>query len=49
VSRLSREQRRKFPPVCPEFVIEVMSRSDRLKTAQKRWKNGFVPAFSSAG
>src|SRR6476619_2208502 len=22
---LSKEQRRKFPPLCPEFVIEVMS------------------------
>ena len=36
LSRLSKDQRRKFPPVCPEFVIEVMSPSDRLKTAQKK-------------
>jgi Uma2 family endonuclease len=36
LSRLSREQRRKFPPVCPEFVVEVMSPSDRLKAAQAK-------------
>jgi Uma2 family endonuclease len=33
---LPREQRRKFPPVCPEFVIEVMSPSDRLKAAKEK-------------
>ena len=33
---LSREQRRKFLPVCPEFVIEVMSPSDRLPDAIKK-------------
>src|SRR5215471_14351707 len=38
VSRLSTEQRRKFPPLCPEFVIEVMSPSDRLKAAQKKMR-----------
>ena len=36
LSRLTKEQRRKFPPVCPEFIIEVMSPSDRLKDAQKK-------------
>lgn len=36
LTRLSKEQRRKFPPVCPEFVVEVMSPSDRLKPAQKK-------------
>ena len=36
IARLSREQRRKFPPVCPEFVIEVMSPSDRLPKAKKK-------------
>jgi len=33
---LSREQRRKFPPLCPEFVIEVMSPSDHLRAAQEK-------------
>ena len=38
LSQLSKEQRRKFPPVCPEFVVEVMSPSDRLKAAQEKMK-----------
>ena len=33
---LSKDQRRRFPPVCPEFVIEVMSPSDRLKAAHEK-------------
>jgi len=36
LSGLSKEQRRKFPPVCPEFVIEVMSPSDRLPPAKEK-------------
>src|ERR1019366_9085897 len=36
LSKLSKQQRRKFPPVCPEFVIEVMSPSDRLKAAKDK-------------
>jgi len=36
IAAISREQRRKFPPVCPEFVIEVMSPSDRLRSAKEK-------------
>jgi len=36
LSMLSKKQRRQFPPVCPEFVIEVMSPSDRLRPAQEK-------------
>jgi Uma2 family endonuclease len=36
LSKLTKEQRRKFPPVCPEFVIEVMSPSDRLEAAKSK-------------
>src|ERR1700688_2523465 len=36
LQRFSREQRRKFLPLCPEFVVEVLSPSDRLKAAQKK-------------
>lgn len=36
LSKLSKEQRRKFLPVCPEFVIEVMSPSDRLPAAKRK-------------
>jgi len=36
LSQISKEQRRKFQPICPEFIVEVMSPSDRLKAAQKK-------------
>jgi Uma2 family endonuclease len=45
IAQLSKEQRRKFPPVCPEFVIEVMSPSDRLPAAMEKmeeWIRGGV-------
>lgn len=34
--QLTAEQRRKFPPVCPEFVLEVKSPSDCLKDLQAK-------------
>jgi Uma2 family endonuclease len=36
LAKLTKEQRRKFPPLCPEFVVEVMSPSDRLKDAKAK-------------
>jgi Uma2 family endonuclease len=33
---LSREQQRKFPPLCPDFVLELLSPSDNLRTAQAK-------------
>ena len=36
LDRLSLEQRKEFLRLSPEFVIEVMSPSDRLKTAQAK-------------
>jgi Uma2 family endonuclease len=33
---LSREQKRKFPPLCPDFVVELMSPSDRLSKAKAK-------------
>ncbi|MEL6780669.1 MAG: Uma2 family endonuclease, partial [Cyanobacteria bacterium J06597_16] len=30
-SQLAPEQRKKFPPVCPDFVIELRSESDALQ------------------
>ena len=36
LSKVAKEKLRKFPPVCPEFVIEVMSPSDRIKAAQEK-------------
>ena len=34
--RLSREQRKEFLRLCPEFVVEVMSPSDRLRAAKEK-------------
>jgi Uma2 family endonuclease len=45
LSKLSREQLRKFSHLIPEFVIEVMSPSDRLKAAMEKmqeWIRGSV-------
>ena len=36
LAKISKEQRRKFPRLVPEFVIEVMSPSDRLKVLQEK-------------
>ena len=33
---LSNEQREKFPPLCPDFIVELRSPSDRLSTLQRR-------------
>ena len=35
---ISREQRQKFAPLCPEFVIELRSPTDRLKTLQAKMR-----------
>ena len=34
--RLTEEERRGFPPLCPEFVIELMSATDDLATVQAK-------------
>lgn len=34
--KLTPEQRRKFPPLCPDFVIELRSPSDSLKALQEK-------------
>ncbi|NES06622.1 MAG: Uma2 family endonuclease [Okeania sp. SIO2F4] len=33
---LSQEQKEKFAPICPDFVVELMSPSDHLKTLQAK-------------
>ncbi|MBW4666374.1 MAG: Uma2 family endonuclease [Cyanomargarita calcarea GSE-NOS-MK-12-04C] len=33
---LTSEQRKKFPPLIPDFVIELRSESDRLKSLQEK-------------
>jgi Uma2 family endonuclease len=45
LAQLSKEQKQKFPHVCPEFVVEVMSPSDRLRKAKEKmewWIEGGV-------
>jgi len=45
LKKLTKQQLRKFPRLTPEFVIEVMSPTDRLKTAQEKmqeWLRGGV-------
>jgi Uma2 family endonuclease len=36
VTALTKEQKRKFPPLCPDFVVELMSPSDRLSKAKAK-------------
>jgi Uma2 family endonuclease len=36
LSKLTKRQLRRFPPLCPNFVIEVMSPNDRLKAAKNK-------------
>jgi Uma2 family endonuclease len=33
---LTPEEQEKFPPICPDFVIELRSRTDRLKPLQNK-------------
>jgi len=33
---LSKQQRDGFPPICPDFVIELRSRTDKLKPLQEK-------------
>ncbi|MBD2440265.1 Uma2 family endonuclease [Nostoc sp. FACHB-110] len=35
---LTDEQKEKFPPICPDFVIELLSPSDSLKVAQEKMR-----------
>jgi Uma2 family endonuclease len=35
---LTPEQKEKFPPICPDFVIELLSPSDSLKVVQEKMK-----------
>ncbi|MEC4814487.1 MAG: Uma2 family endonuclease [Scytonema sp. PMC 1069.18] len=35
---LTQEEKEKFPPICPDFVIELLSPSDSLTVAQEKMK-----------
>lgn len=36
--RLTSEEKEKFPPIAPDFVLELMSPTDRLKDIQEKMK-----------
>lgn len=38
-NKLSTEEKERFAPVCPEFVIEVRSKSDSIETLKTKMKN----------
>jgi Uma2 family endonuclease len=42
--QLTPEQRKKFPPLCPDFVIELRSESDTLELLQRKMQE-----YSEAG
>jgi Uma2 family endonuclease len=35
---LTQEEKQKFPPICPDFVVELLSPSDSLKVAQEKMR-----------
>ncbi len=35
---LTSEERQKFPPICPDFVIELRSKTDSLKSIKEKMK-----------
>jgi Uma2 family endonuclease len=35
---LTQEEKDGFPPICPDFIIELRSKSDRLKPLQEKMK-----------
>jgi len=48
LAQLSKEARKKFIPIVPDFVIEVMSPSDRLKSAQAKMRQWIANGVSLA-
>ncbi len=48
-NELNPEQKTKFLPLSPDFVIELISPSDSLKTLRKRWKNIKVMVYVWVG
>jgi Uma2 family endonuclease len=38
LAQLTREQKRKFTPICPDFVVELTSPSDRLSRVQQKMR-----------
>jgi Uma2 family endonuclease len=34
--KLTEQEKEKYPPICPEFIVELMSESDSLNDAKKK-------------
>jgi Uma2 family endonuclease len=49
IEKFTAEQREKFLPLCPDFVLELRSASDSLKNSQKKCANISKTALGSAG
>ena len=43
------DQRKKFAPICPDFVVELRSETDKLSALQKKWKSILKTALNSDG
>lgn len=39
---LTEEEQTKFPPICPDFVIDLISANDDLKTIQKKMQTEWI-------
>ncbi len=48
-SSLSNEARRRFSPVCPEFLVEILSEADTLPALQQRCSSGLQAAHNLPG
>ncbi len=44
---LSRQEQEKFPPICPDFVIELRSRTDSLETLQTKMTSDPAPSHGA--
>ncbi len=49
LATLSPEQKKKFLPLCPDFVIELCSPNDRLQDAQDKMRNTWPMGWHWAG
>ena len=46
---LTPEQQQKFPPICPDFVIEIRSPSDDLPSRQEKMRDISTMGLNSVG
>lgn len=46
---LTNEEQEKFPLICPEFIVELNSKSDRITDLQTRSKTGSTTVYNWLG